>query len=284
MAHIIESNNELESVFNHLTKQFKREKLVLTVLIGVLLFSTFALDTFLMLLGVNDMFIRVHLMQSLWKINYLLFPLTGYFVLKTKHTMNQLGSIKSGVEGERKVKSILENLPDNYTVFQDVTITSEGKDSQIDNIVIGPNGIFVIETKNHKGKITGSSNDYNLIQYSKNRTNEFYNPIKQVSTHVFRTSNSLKSINCDPWVQGIVFFSNNEAHVCVDSEMVPVFASSNNGIKELINYIVTYENTNAQISDSDIKAIVSHLRQFINRSGTYTGKKFSVIDEVLSRI
>jgi hypothetical protein len=57
---------------------------------------------------------------------------------------------QKGTLGEATVGLILEGLPDNYVVFND-----PGKRrGNIDHIVIGPTGIFVIDTKNWRGAIT----------------------------------------------------------------------------------------------------------------------------------
>ena len=60
-----------------------------------------------------------------------------------------------GLRGERKVFSILKELPDEYYIWNDIVLQRNGYSVQIDHIVISPYGIFVIETKNFKGWIYG---------------------------------------------------------------------------------------------------------------------------------
>jgi hypothetical protein len=77
-----------------------------------------------------------------------------------------------GKIGEYKVKSTLEKLiSDHYIQFHDLYIPIENgkKTSQVDHIVLSPKGIFVIETKNYKGWITGSeqSQYWNQTNYQK---------------------------------------------------------------------------------------------------------------------
>lgn len=55
-----------------------------------------------------------------------------------------------GLEGENLVLSYLKTLPDTYTICHDVKLPYEH--GNIDHIVIGPNGVFLIETKNYRGK------------------------------------------------------------------------------------------------------------------------------------
>lgn len=63
-----------------------------------------------------------------------------------------LGERKSwdkGIKGEATVYSYLRHLPDHYFTLNDVKLPN-GR-GNIDHIVLGPTGIFVIETKNING-------------------------------------------------------------------------------------------------------------------------------------
>jgi hypothetical protein len=55
-----------------------------------------------------------------------------------------------GALGEIAVGRILATLPAGWTVFHALPIGKKGAD--IDHVVIGPGGIFTINTKNHSGK------------------------------------------------------------------------------------------------------------------------------------
>ena len=64
-----------------------------------------------------------------------------------------------GYLGEKSVAIILSFLPsDKYYVIHDVLVKSGDRTTQIDHIVVSIYGIFVIETKNYKGWITGFDN------------------------------------------------------------------------------------------------------------------------------
>jgi len=52
--------------------------------------------------------------------------------------------------GEAAVSYILESLPDGYVVFNDLRTLS----GNVDHVVIGPTGIFVIDTMNWRGTVT----------------------------------------------------------------------------------------------------------------------------------
>ncbi|MFC3039742.1 NERD domain-containing protein [Virgibacillus xinjiangensis] len=60
---------------------------------------------------------------------------------------------RKGYEGERQVDYYLEIVSDDYTILQDVCLQLRGKTFQMDNLVITPNGIYIIEVKNYEGTI-----------------------------------------------------------------------------------------------------------------------------------
>lgn len=60
----------------------------------------------------------------------------------------------SGAAGEKRVGLILEGLPDEFHVINDLPI---GR-GNLDHVVVGPTGVYVIETKNWRGVIRADSN------------------------------------------------------------------------------------------------------------------------------
>lgn len=58
---------------------------------------------------------------------------------------------KKGIEGEKEVASFLRSLDDSFRVLHGLIIDPDYGD--IDHLVIGPSGIFALETKNWTGKV-----------------------------------------------------------------------------------------------------------------------------------
>ncbi|MBM7648442.1 hypothetical protein JOC78_001384 [Bacillus ectoiniformans] len=164
---------------------------------------------------------------------------------KNKQLVKEIQILRSGLKGEKQALEFFKQLPEDYTVFSDLEIIAEGKKSQLDNVIVGPNGIFVIETKNLNGEIQGNSDDTQLTQYKIGRKGNpynktFYNPIKQVSTHVYRLSRLLKSNGVDTWIQGAVYFANPDCSVMVHNDSdIPVFSHSDN--RHMLQYILSYQ-------------------------------------------
>ena len=72
---------------------------------------------------------------------FLLAPLVAfYFYLRKYHIYN------GGWQGEKQVAKLLaRTLSDNYYLLNDLYLRDGGGD--IDHVVLGPNGVFVLETK-----------------------------------------------------------------------------------------------------------------------------------------
>ena len=112
-----------------------------------------------------------------------------------------------GYLGERSVAVILSFLPSNkYKVINDLLIESNGRTIQIDHLVVSTYGIFVIETKNYKGWITGSDNSEHWTKNMFGNKYKFYNPIKQNKAHILALSKQLR-LSLNDFIP-IIAFSN----------------------------------------------------------------------------
>jgi hypothetical protein len=82
-------------------------------------------------------------------------------IVSTHEYIAQEMSFFVGAKGEERVIEILSHLPDSHHLFNDVHLRFHRpihwkerneaiSSSQIDHIVVGPTGIFTLETKNWK--------------------------------------------------------------------------------------------------------------------------------------
>lgn len=171
--------------------------------------------------------------------------------------------VKAGLIGEEYSSKVLKKLPNSYYVIPNLKLQIEGGMSEMDHVVIGENGIFVIESKNHKGIIKGKESDQRFTQVKKGRGGEdysktFYNPIKQVNTHVYRVAKVLKKNGYRYWVQGAVLFTNSEVKVDVRSGSVPVFSMTPGRELSMINYLKGYNGKDV-LSAKECKAVAETL-------------------------
>ncbi|MEN8990619.1 nuclease-related domain-containing protein [Acinetobacter sp. YH12069] len=76
-------------------------------------------------------------------------------------------------------------LKDHYILLNDLTLPDgEGATTQIDHLLLGPFGVFVIETKNYKGWIFGSERQKQWTQKIYKKSFKFQNPIHQNYKHM----------------------------------------------------------------------------------------------------
>ena len=130
-------------------------------------------------------------------------------------------------------------------------------------IVVGPTGVFVIETKNIGGTIIGNYNDANWTQHKIGRkgtpySNTFYSPVKQTGTQVYRLANYLKNNGISVYVNSIIYFSNPETTVDIEGSQTKaiIFSATSNSEYEICDYIL---NNPHSITTENINKIVALL-------------------------
>ena len=134
-------------------------------------------------------------------------PFVGFFRKKSLRFFR-------GRAGEDAVRKELSRLPDDFAVFSDVLFPAGHGD--IDFVVVGPPGVFVVECKSHRGRV-----EYNGSQLTLNRRSFNKNFIRQAHGEMWALKNFLKlRLGQNVFVQPIIVFSN--AFAQVDLEMKPI--------------------------------------------------------------
>ena len=125
-----------------------------------------------------------------------------------------------GILGELKVRLKLLMLPsDKYKVLNDILLTTKRGTTQIDHIVVSIYGIFVIETKNYKGKIIGTANKLEWIKEIHGNKYYFRNPIIQNKGHIRALANRLK-IDEKLMIPIVVFLGNCRLDIKTKSQVL----------------------------------------------------------------
>lgn len=160
----------------------------------------------------------------------------------------------SGMHGERAAANLLATLPDSYTIFQNVMLTYDDRKSEIDNIVVGKSGVFIIEVKNHNGHIVGDLNDRYWTQHKVGRggtpyTNTLYSPVKQVGTHIYCLANYLRRNGINTYIEGMVYFTNKDCGLCLTGDSgISVYSSSGGDADRLCRRILAgNQNLNSRV-------------------------------------
>lgn len=106
---------------------------------------------------------------------------------------------RKGATGEAVVGFVLNNFPDDFRVIHDLT-TPFGN---IDHVVIGPSGAYVIDTKNWKGVVASDGNGELLLNGKSTQKTEIKNLTRRIMS-IKEKINVLSSL--DPYVQGVFAF------------------------------------------------------------------------------
>ncbi len=93
---------------------------------------------------------------------------------------------------------------EQYHLIKNVTLSTEDGSTQIDHIIVSMFGIFVVETKNMKGWIFGSSNQKMWTQKIYKYSSKFQNPLHQNYKHT-KTLESLLGLSEEQIFSVIVF-------------------------------------------------------------------------------
>lgn len=257
MAQVVQRENHLSKLYEKYRKKAVRRFILGGICMGIQFLS---MPLFILTFGLSNL---ITMPIFLFGIVCMMFGVINY---------NKARVYESGLEGEARSEGVLSGLPDSYYVFPSIDIEYQGKKSQIDHLVVGPTGVFVIESKNVKGCIVGSDSDKDITVYKTGckggqYTARIYNPAKQVATHVYRVSGYLKEMGINTWVQGIVYFTNPESDVCLESDRIPVFSQSEGGGKELYNYILNYENNS--LDEDEVKSVVRAIEKALKKNDSY---------------
>lgn len=130
--------------------------------------------------------------------------LGGYFALA--YGYNESHKWKKGSKDEKLVSKYLNKLPEGYYVFNNVKLPT--KRCNIDHIVLGPSGLFVIETINLEGHYTVNGDEWLYDEYSQ-QVSSNSNPGKEVKSDTIALKQYLMENNInlnDTWVNSVVAF------------------------------------------------------------------------------
>ena len=169
---------------------------------------------------------------------------------------------RAGREGEYIATNIIrEALRSEDILLTNVHISYDGREAELDNVIINKYGVFIIEVKNYAGTIYGNADDHTWIKcktdpYGNSFTKSVRNPIKQVNRQVYLLAKYLDECGFDVWVEGYAFFvQGNSPIICKE------VLCSLNGIDKALH---TSDRNRLSISDIEsIRDILSSSKSVI---------------------
>jgi hypothetical protein len=227
---------KMKGASNYLKNQVRKNlaKAVLCIALFFLIF--FALSLRVLLTLSLSIFEAVGLLVSL-------VPLAAFYFYLRKYRI-----YNAGWAGEKQVAKLLSSrLSDDYFLINDLYLHNGGGD--IDHVVLGPSGVFVLETKNWSGDITCNGDEWQRA----GKGNFKGSPSLQVKRNAAKIKNLIDSSQAfrslGVWVEGIVVFTNNHATFHLNNPTVLILK-----LPQLPSHITTHRSPN-NFSRQQIEAI-----------------------------
>ncbi len=141
----------------------------------------------------------------------------NYLGRKLWQTNIEREKLLKGLTGEELVAGLLDNLPEGWLIINDIKING----TQIDHIVIGPLGVFCLETKNWNN--AGCDENGNWYRFHLgNWVSVKANPAEQNSAHVLSLKTFLnKKLGLALPICSIIVMANSNAKLNLAAKVVP---------------------------------------------------------------
>lgn len=156
---------------------------------------------------------------------------------------------------ESKLIESLRSLPDEYAVLHHLIVPECL--ARIDHVVVGPNGVFAIETNDLAGEVKCEGRDWAV---GRRRVASLG---RQAAIKAAALRKSLVSVTYDgekkiPCITPVLVFTNSEARVSVRAPAMPAMRT-----EELAAFILHYKV--AEVPEEERAALVRHLASFQSR-------------------
>lgn len=131
---------------------------------------------------------------------------------------------RAGRRGEKYATMRIQSvLREGDALFTNVAISYDGRQTELDNVIVNKYGVFIIEVKNYSGCLSGAEDDYEWTKvHISDAGNPYYkavkNPIKQVKREVYILAKYLDYYGVSVWVDGYAMILGADSPV--DSEYI----------------------------------------------------------------
>lgn len=240
---------------NHLKRKYLSMKVY-----SILYKTASVLFLIFMFIGIAS---KISILSKLPFYIYLLLSIASYFLSNNFNKKSEI--LKAGYSGESSALALLGKLPSDYNIYSDLEIEIDGRKSQLDFVITGPTGVYLIEVKNISGQGIINGNDENLILNKHDKDGKFfkksmYNPARQVDVQSKRLFSLFHKNNINLNVYASVYFTNNQAIISSKDCSIPIFTKNHNGEVELLRYIIKTKKDN--LSKNNIEKIHKILKGF----------------------
>jgi len=180
------------------------------------------------------------------------------------------GQLRAGLRGQNRTAEILSVLDDDYYLLNNLKLPDRADD--VDHLIVGPNGIFALETKNHRGHIYCRDGQWYQAKVSRKGRQQPEEPIRDPTHQLKRSVDYLRSCinNTDRelsrrtrlWIEGAAVFTHPSVRVELEQQTHDTLPFPALHVRELPAHI-TQHKPRHPYSKGDVRRIVTmfaHLR------------------------
>lgn len=118
---------------------------------------------------------------------------------------------------------ISQVLKEGDYLLTNIKIEYDGKQAEMDCIIVNKFGVFIFEVKNYSGQLMGEEDDYEWQKIKITNSGNMYskqvkNPIRQLKRQIYLLAHYLQSHRIKVWVEGYVILLHQNSPV--DSEYI----------------------------------------------------------------
>lgn len=169
----------------------------------------------------------------------------------------------AGAAGEEHALTYLSRLPDEYTVFNQICLPDSRSRTgyrEADFVVVGPNGVFIIENKDYRGRIEGDWNSTHWEVHKIGRCGTPYmkscrNPVRQVQVYVSLLAGIFSSRDIKAWITPMVSLSRDNSLGSINSQKVQVMR-----VADLSGNILSHHGTLSKENMDKVIGLLEELR------------------------
>ena len=142
----------------------------------------------------------------------------AFIVFKTKYDI-----LQSGVRGEEATLKILRRLPKDFTVLTNPVIHNRGVTMELDFVVICKNGVFIVESKNYRGIVSGKTSKTYWKQIKHGKNNKTYekevsNPAKQSFRQKRRLEELFRDLKITANIYPVLYFVDSRTELKIQDD------------------------------------------------------------------
>jgi hypothetical protein len=182
------------------------------------------------------------------------------FVVSRRGKRHDIQGLKyqKGMMGEASVADELKKLDDSYFVINDLLL--KDRSGNIDHIILGPSGIFAVETKSLRGDIGCKGDEWTRRAQGSSSVMNLESPSLQVKRNAAAIGQLLHSASAGYIgkgktliVDGIVVFTDPKAHLELERPTVTVLK-----LEDLCDYVKHFRSDD-RYSSKELEAITKFL-------------------------